>query len=164
MAMVSRRVRAVVGIIEASDGGKGDVVLDQLATLTALLSSSFQCWWWLICSCIGVKATTSCPSGGHVCAVWWTLLPCTFVHRWLVAASLSFPRRHCRPFRGIEYQRVGGGCPTKAAGRDFGARETCQGPSVRHPESTGLDALIMQAQWCEGRSVPPGASHISSTF
>ena len=35
MAMVSRRVRAVVGIIEASDGGKGDVVLDQLATLTA---------------------------------------------------------------------------------------------------------------------------------
>ena len=109
MAMVSRRVRAVVGIIEASDGGKGDVVLDQLATLTALLSSSFQCWWWLICSCIGVKATTSCPSGGHVCAVWWTLLPCTFVHRWLAAAPPSCPHRHCRPFRGIEDQRVGGG-------------------------------------------------------
>ena len=40
MAMVDRRVRAVVGIIEASDGGGGDVVLDQLATLTAFISSS----------------------------------------------------------------------------------------------------------------------------
>ena len=36
---------------------------------------------------------------------------------------------------------------------------------MRHPDpSAGLDALIMPAQWCEERGVPPGASHFSSIF